>query len=53
MIELIPVHGLPEIREGDDLAALVVELLERGRDPGEHRKLPGSLERRASVARTP
>ena len=28
MIELIPVHGLPEIREGDDLAALVVELIE-------------------------
>ncbi|HEY2778140.1 MAG TPA: coenzyme F420-0:L-glutamate ligase [Gaiellaceae bacterium] len=28
MIELIPVHGLPEIREGDDLAALVVELVE-------------------------
>jgi len=33
MIELIPVHGLPEIREGDDLAALVVELIElRARD---------------------
>ena len=28
MIQLIPVHGLPEIREGDDLAALVVELVE-------------------------
>jgi coenzyme F420-0:L-glutamate ligase/coenzyme F420-1:gamma-L-glutamate ligase len=28
MISLIPVHGLPEIREGDDLAALVVELIE-------------------------
>ena len=28
MIEIIPVHGLPEIREGDDLAALVVELIE-------------------------
>jgi coenzyme F420-0:L-glutamate ligase/coenzyme F420-1:gamma-L-glutamate ligase len=28
MIELVPVHGLPEIREGDDLAALVVELIE-------------------------
>jgi coenzyme F420-0:L-glutamate ligase/coenzyme F420-1:gamma-L-glutamate ligase len=26
MISIIPVHGLPEIREGDDLAALVVEL---------------------------
>ena len=25
MIELIPVRGLPEIREGDDLAALVLE----------------------------
>ncbi len=25
MIQLIPVHGLPEIREGDDLAALVAE----------------------------
>ena len=25
MISIIPVHGLPEIREGDDLAALVVE----------------------------
>ncbi|HEY0416575.1 MAG TPA: coenzyme F420-0:L-glutamate ligase [Gaiellaceae bacterium] len=25
MIQLIPVHGLPEIREGDDLAAMVVE----------------------------
>ena len=28
MIELIPVHGLPEIRKADDLAALVVELVE-------------------------
>jgi coenzyme F420-0:L-glutamate ligase / coenzyme F420-1:gamma-L-glutamate ligase len=28
MIELVPVRGLPEIREGDDLAALVVELIE-------------------------
>jgi len=28
MIELIPVRGLPEIRDGDDLAALVVELIE-------------------------
>jgi coenzyme F420-0:L-glutamate ligase / coenzyme F420-1:gamma-L-glutamate ligase len=28
VIELIPVHGLPEIRENDDLAALVVELIE-------------------------
>ena len=28
MIALIPVHGLPEIREDDDLAALVVELVE-------------------------
>jgi coenzyme F420-0:L-glutamate ligase/coenzyme F420-1:gamma-L-glutamate ligase len=25
MIQLLPVHGLPEIREGDDLAALVTE----------------------------
>jgi coenzyme F420-0:L-glutamate ligase/coenzyme F420-1:gamma-L-glutamate ligase len=25
VIQLVPVHGLPEIREGDDLAALVVE----------------------------
>jgi len=25
MIEILPVHGLPEIREGDDLAALVLE----------------------------
>src|SRR3954452_24038114 len=25
MISIIPVHGLPEIRPGDDLAALVVE----------------------------
>jgi coenzyme F420-0:L-glutamate ligase/coenzyme F420-1:gamma-L-glutamate ligase len=28
MIEIIPVHGLPEIREGDDLAALVTERIE-------------------------
>jgi coenzyme F420-0:L-glutamate ligase / coenzyme F420-1:gamma-L-glutamate ligase len=28
MISLIPVRGLPEIRSGDDLAALVVELVE-------------------------
>ena len=28
MISIIPVHGLPEIREGDDLAALVLELVE-------------------------
>ena len=28
MISLIPVHGLPEIREGDDLAALVLDLVE-------------------------
>ncbi len=28
MIELIPVHGLPEIREDDDLATLIVELIE-------------------------
>jgi coenzyme F420-0:L-glutamate ligase / coenzyme F420-1:gamma-L-glutamate ligase len=28
MIQLIPVHGLPEIREGDDLAALVTGLAE-------------------------
>jgi len=28
VIEIIPVHGLPEIREDDDLAALVVELVE-------------------------
>jgi coenzyme F420-0:L-glutamate ligase/coenzyme F420-1:gamma-L-glutamate ligase len=28
MIELIPVHGLPEIREDDDLASLIVELIE-------------------------
>jgi coenzyme F420-0:L-glutamate ligase / coenzyme F420-1:gamma-L-glutamate ligase len=33
MIELIPVHGLPEIRKDDDLAGLVVELVElRPRD---------------------
>ncbi|HKU58968.1 MAG TPA: coenzyme F420-0:L-glutamate ligase [Gaiellaceae bacterium] len=25
MISIIPVHGLPEIREGDDLAAMIVE----------------------------
>ena len=25
MIELLPVHGLPEVRAGDDLAALVAE----------------------------
>jgi len=28
LIELIPVRGLPEIREGDDLAALVVERIQ-------------------------
>ncbi len=28
MIQLLPVIGLPEIREGDDLAALVAELIE-------------------------
>jgi coenzyme F420-0:L-glutamate ligase/coenzyme F420-1:gamma-L-glutamate ligase len=28
MISLLPVYGLPEIREGDDLAALVGELIE-------------------------
>jgi coenzyme F420-0:L-glutamate ligase/coenzyme F420-1:gamma-L-glutamate ligase len=28
MISIIPVHGLPEIHEGDDLAALVAELIE-------------------------
>jgi coenzyme F420-0:L-glutamate ligase/coenzyme F420-1:gamma-L-glutamate ligase len=28
MISLIPVHGLPEIREHDDLAAMVVERIE-------------------------
>ncbi len=28
MISIIPVYGLPEIREGDDLAALVVGLIE-------------------------
>ena len=28
MISLIPVRGLPEIREGDDLAAMIVELVE-------------------------
>jgi coenzyme F420-0:L-glutamate ligase / coenzyme F420-1:gamma-L-glutamate ligase len=27
VISLIPVHGLPEIRQGDDLASLVVELV--------------------------
>jgi coenzyme F420-0:L-glutamate ligase/coenzyme F420-1:gamma-L-glutamate ligase len=26
VIQLIPVHGLPEIREGDDLAAMIAEL---------------------------
>ena len=28
MISIIPVHGLPEIREGDDLAALVIGLID-------------------------
>jgi coenzyme F420-0:L-glutamate ligase/coenzyme F420-1:gamma-L-glutamate ligase len=28
MIEIVPVHGLPEIRKDDDLAALVVERIE-------------------------
>jgi coenzyme F420-0:L-glutamate ligase / coenzyme F420-1:gamma-L-glutamate ligase len=28
VIEIVPVHGLPEIRQGDDLAALIVELVE-------------------------
>lgn len=33
MIELVPVRGLPEIRAGDDLAAMVVERVElRARD---------------------
>ncbi len=33
MIELIPVHGLPEIVAGDDLAAMIVERIElRERD---------------------
>ncbi|MGH3004075.1 MAG: coenzyme F420-0:L-glutamate ligase [Gaiellaceae bacterium] len=33
MIELIPVRGLPEIREGDDLAAMILDLVElRDRD---------------------
>lgn len=33
MIELLPVHGLPEIREGDDLAAMVADRAEiRERD---------------------
>ena len=33
MIELIPVHGLPEIAAGDDLAAMIVERIElRERD---------------------
>ena len=33
MIELIPVHGLPEIAAGDDLAAMIVERIElRDRD---------------------
>ena len=26
MIQIIPVHGLPEIREGDDLASMIAEL---------------------------
>ena len=28
MIEILPVEGLPEIREGDDLAALIVDAAE-------------------------
>ena len=32
MIQLVPVRGLPEIREGDDLAALVVERFEPADD---------------------
>ena len=28
MISLLPVRGLPEIREGDDLAAMIVELID-------------------------
>jgi coenzyme F420-0:L-glutamate ligase/coenzyme F420-1:gamma-L-glutamate ligase len=28
MIQIFPVHGLPEIREGDDLATMVVERIE-------------------------
>ncbi len=32
MISLIPVHGLPEIREGDDLAAMIAELIELADD---------------------
>jgi coenzyme F420-0:L-glutamate ligase / coenzyme F420-1:gamma-L-glutamate ligase len=28
VIEILPVHGLPEIRQGDDLAALVLERME-------------------------
>ena len=32
MISIIPVHGLPEIREGDDLAALVVGLIDLEED---------------------
>lgn len=28
MISIIPVHGLPEIRQGDDLAALIVERID-------------------------
>ena len=32
VISLIPVHGLPEIREGDDLAAMIVELIELADD---------------------
>ena len=33
MIQLLPVIGLPEIREGDDLAALVADLI--GLEPGD------------------
>jgi len=33
LIELIPVHGLPEIMAGDDLAAMIVERVKlRDRD---------------------
>ena len=32
MIQIVPVHGLPEIREGDDLAAMVVERIELEQD---------------------
>jgi coenzyme F420-0:L-glutamate ligase/coenzyme F420-1:gamma-L-glutamate ligase len=32
VISLIPVRGLPEIREGDDLAAMIVELIELADD---------------------